>query len=603
MSTYTQNFTDVAELAFSDNNLLEQTGSIVRLKLQNNTGQTNTPDISASSYDTDLAEYTGGKIQQKNKRLANEIFYASYTTNQNANISEGSNVGTLQGGATVSGGALDCEAAGEYCSYVNTSNVGTNTGCVRIRVSFPFNGGPPTTSIIWADCLGAGSSNHNAFYLQYQAGTNLWLYAFNNAGASILTKNFGAFAAVEDQIYEFELNYDFSGDIRLFIDGTQQGTDGSASGTRTAVPGKLLLGTGITLGEDSYIKYYDVLHFDAVQHTANYTPDWSDVYEYDYVESTVTLPEFEYTGAGLIQLLTALTTTEANTPRYTIQIDQSGNYLYWDTSTWSTSDGTFDQSTIKTTFNTNIGSIDADETTYIQLKIHFGNGSVQMSVTTLTLTYVGQIYPITNPYIYIPATAFYMDELESFTATETATGSDAVKYLQKKDTDYIQYSSGWQSCTLTYANSNTSTEIETNKATFTTERVLYGVYIFLHSNDGTTTPSIDLLTIGYSYAGEAADTINKCIVWGISKAPGDSVSTNTVTAKLNKPVVQYKDTTLVVDKEETDTPDAGTGYWELELIETANMSEDDDKYLFTINGKEYERSVPNEQTKAFWDLV
>ena len=77
------------------------------------------------------------------------------------------------------------------------------------------------------------------------------------------------------------------------------------------------------------------------------------------------MPESEYTGAGAIKALTAFTATEANTPHWTIQLDQSGIDLYWDGVEFTASDGTYSQSNTSAEINTNIGSLDVDGDIYI----------------------------------------------------------------------------------------------------------------------------------------------------------------------------------------------------------------------------------------------
>ena len=190
------------------------------------------------------------------------------------------------------------------------------------------------------------------------------------------------------------------------------------------------------------------------------------------------------------------------------------------------------------------------------------------------------------------------------TLTETAAGSDAIKYILKKGTSWYYYTgSAWAVSDGTYSQSNTAAEIEAAKATFTTSVVVSKVKAFLHSDDGSTTPQLDAIDIHYDFSGETGDTISTCIVWCYDKTLICGASACTIDVELNKKVEKYKTNTTVASTKQTVTPDTTTGYWEIELIENANMMSSDAKYIFTINGKKYEKTVPNETTKCFWDLV
>jgi len=210
-------------------------------------------------------------------------------------------------------------------------------------------------------------------------------------------------------------------------------------------------------------------------------------------------------------------------------------------------------------------------------------------------------YPLTNPTIEINET-WRLEGLEGFTETSTKAGSDAIQYYLKQGTTKYYYSGGWVESDGTYSQSTSAADIETNKATFTTNIITFGCVLFLHSDSGDTTPEIDLLEIDYDYAGETPDTINTCIVYGYSKNLDNSVDDTQVSVKLNKNSTQYKTNTNLVSEDVITTPGVTDGYWEIELIETENMTTGS-KYIFTVGGKEYIRDVPNEATKAFWDLT
>lgn len=555
-------------------------------------------DDTGFTYDSDDAEFSGGQVQQKLQKPTNSLLYAKWDVNENADYAYESITGTLNGAAAISGGKLVC--AGEAIGHLDFSNSNQgdgNKGTVKFKWTPKFSGAPATEKIIYWN---GNIASYNGAILLLLVSTSLYFYIYNSAGGTVLNKSV-SFTPVADTQYEIVMTWDFTGadDSNFFIDGVLKDGGNIVSTRGTTTTNRLGNdGTGTKLANH---EYDDLVIYDSVIYTANYTPGYT--LPYPYKTTCVILPEMEHIGDGNIKLFNSFTTTEAGAPRYIVQIGRSGDYLYWTGSAWAVSNETYAQANDAATFNTNCGSLPVDGEDYGQFAIIFPDSNTLSSVDELTANMnVDTGYLTTNPTILINTT-FRHEDLDGFEETSNKTGSDEIKYILKKGTSWYWWTgSAWAVSDGTYAQSNTAAEIYANRATFTTEIVVTQIKIFLHSADGSTTPEITNLEVQYNFAGETPDTINTCIVWGVASTMTGAPLTDTITVSLNKESVQYKTDTVIRSETITITPDSVTGYWEVELVETENM-ETAARYIFDFGGDRYERQVPNEDDKKFWELV
>jgi hypothetical protein len=535
-------------------------------------------DDTGHTYDSSLLEFKDGGVEQKNKRPTNAIFYAPFTNDENAAWSNGVGTGTLQGGATVSGGTLDCEAANEYCEFVNTGNVGLNAGTVDLRLSVPYNGNPASNNYLYCEALGAGSSNHNAIYLFHQSSGLIQLYAFNNAGYSILTKNLGAWSPTADQIYTFSLNYDFSGDVRLFIDGVQQGTTGNPSDVRTSFAGKILLGTGITLAENSYTKYYDVLIFDSVQHTENYTPDWTGVYEYDYIESSDILPAMQYTGLGTLISFDDFDLTYEGAPRITLKIRETGEFVYWNGLAWVTSDSTYDQATPIPTFIVKCPLLPVEGETWGQFQIHFPDSNTQSSVSALLAYLTAQTYSTDTQKISMIDT-FRQDEIYSVACPYTENTNTYVRLFFRLNSQAYWYnptSGEVEESDESIDQANTITEFQNIIQEYEASTTQF--VILLKSDDGIHTPEVPSLTISYSQTVLEVEK-NICEVeFETGDIDMEDPAELTVNVKLYNPSGTYNGMAISDFEKDYTSEELKLSIY---LLQTAGMDSPDAHYIFS----------------------
>ncbi len=211
------------------------------------------------------------------------------------------------------------------------------------------------------------------------------------------------------------------------------------------------------------------------------------------------------------------------------------------------------------------------------------------------------IYDATDPQLVCNAT-FRCERIDAFTETKSASGSDEIKYILKKGTvKYYWSGAAWVVSDGTYAQANTAAEVEANKATFTTVGITVEITVLFHSDDGSTTPELDVLQVDYDFSGSNPDPIETCIVWGYQVQTDTEADPENITVYLVNDAVQYKTNITIRREVYTITPDSN-GYWEIELVESENM-DGTQNYAFEIGGERFEREVPNEISANFYELT
>jgi hypothetical protein len=215
-------------------------------------------------------------------------------------------------------------------------------------------------------------------------------------------------------------------------------------------------------------------------------------------------------------------------------------------------------------------------------------------------------YSTANPTI-TPDDTVGAEQFVSITEIVTKTGLDLVKYTISVDgTEYYWTGVAWATSSG-YAQSNTAAEINTGALSLDlTGGANIRPVIYLHSDSGLTTPSVDSLIITYDFFSELPDTIDKCVVWGyIYDFEGNPVEDIDVSAQIIT-AVGYK-TSVNFGIGKVSTTSSASGYWELDLIDTANMIPNTTKYLFSFSGNGMNvsayKSVPNQSSAAYNSLT
>ncbi len=204
-------------------------------------------------------------------------------------------------------------------------------------------------------------------------------------------------------------------------------------------------------------------------------------------------------------------------------------------------------------------------------------------------------YSQANPTI-VENIGLSIDSLDAFIEVSSKTGSDEIKYILLID-GVATYWDGlaWSASDGTYSNSNTAAEIQANLATLdVSSGVTLKVLSLLHSNDGSTTPTLTSVSIDYNFfVVEPADPL-QCIVYTWLKDLIDGIISGAkLTVELKKGYY-YGEHYVGPNKMTVDFN--ASGYAEIPVIEGATHAQ---KYDITIS---YKDAANRSQTIVFEDL-
>jgi len=537
------------------------------------------------TYDSAKTEFSGGTLQQKSKRPTDAIFYASFTNDENASWGNGTLTGSLGGSASVHDGLLDFTGGNAWIEY-NTNNFSSmaQQGCIRFRWKPNYTGSAPSSQYI----LQSSPNSLSRIYIVHNSGY-IQCYVSDSSGVQIFNNTF-AFSAVSGQTYEFELNYNAtSGQSRFFVNGVNKIT---ASGTGTVnAPTLWRMGAN----SNQAFSLADVLVFDTVQHTSNYTPNWSNIYEYDYLGDVITMPEMQHVGVGALQAINTLTTTESNSPKYTLQVGRSGNYLYWDGADFAISDGSYAQANTKAEFNQYFPNLDVVGEVYGQFKIHFQDSNDQQSISNFIVNVLAdEGYDTDSPTI-LNNSGVFSDGLVSFFADVTMPTDTDVRFQIVLGVVRKWFNgSSWETTTGGVEESNTWSEINTNLSSLEIEDS--GTYVkvlaYLKTTDDQVTPTFSSASLSYNYYKPIPDEPAKCFIYGHTRDIIGELQTSDFTLiVINKDFVPYDETFIEPCTKES-TADA-FGEFQIQLIETEST---ETKYLF--KAKYYDDYYQKYKTKT-----
>lgn len=523
------------------------------------------------TYDNTKAEFTGGLVRQKNMRPINATCGAAYTTDINLNWGDGVLTGTAVGGASILSGKLDLAHNDlRYVRYASAGNLNNlTTGTVRFKVTPNYSGAPANYQAFFCINNSESAASNSITLWHYVDTSTLQLQINNSTGALIVNANFGSWSPVSGTEYEFECSWDIAnGANRLFIDGIQKGTTNTQTGTVTAFQW-IKIGTGYANDYTSNFKIDDFMAFSTVQHTTNYTPGYA-VSEYVYVANNVTLPEMSHAGPGYIISFDTFSTTQSGSPRYTIQVGRSGNYMYWNGAVWAISDNSYSQANTVTEFNDHVATLDVTSQIYSQFKILFNDSNTLLSsVSDLNANVTVNSYSTANPTIK-PFGLITTDGLSAFTSSIIQTGSDTVKFVLEIDGVNKYWTGANWSTSTGYAQSNTYAEINTNASSLDLSAgAEIRPVVYLHSADSTTTPSVDYVTLTYEYFNPADPQPDKCIVNGyLLNSLGIAQASAIIEAN---PLASgfITDGNYYIVTKKVSATSSSTGYFELELIRSS----------------------------------
>ena len=552
-------YTNSTNYTFNSSEISISSG-VSLLYLQDKTTQTYIEAFGSSAtlvFDDTFTELSSGIVQQIDKRPSNATFYASFATNENANWCNGLSTGILYNGAVISSSELDCTGgSNKYCEYDAENNADfAQTGCVRILYKPNYSGTPSANRFIFSINKGDGTLN-NVLQISHLNTGNILLSIYNDVGSSIMNINLGGWSPVADTEYEFEINYDLTaGATRLFVDGSQFGATQAGTGTRASSNiNKIYLGTGHDATATADCSYGSILIFSVDQHTTNYTPDWSNIYETIYRTDTIELTQFSYSGAGSIQEYTTFTNTLSNV-KFTL------NNQYWDGSSWSTSANTWAQANLSSDINTNLSTFSPSST--LDVKVITNNSSSLGYIDNLQIEYTGQKYSTNDPTI-TTITTFRTDGLVSFTETSTYSTNTAIKHILTMDsTDYYYSGSSWAISDGTYAQSNLSSDINSNSTSLIDDNLgkVIAIKTFLHADVDTETPQLNQTDVIFELVG-VPPTMTYHTYYGVLKQL-DNTNLEGKTIQVRTDYLSNSNV-LITDDYITATV-RSDGYWEIDV--------------------------------------
>lgn len=603
--TTTYSFDDAANFTLSN---AQVSGSKAILGLVNNPGQSFIQDFSSSSGFTVVAgaaEVSGGQLQQVDQTPADSILGSSFDT-KDANWNKAdTTTGTLQGSPTISGGVVSCtgDQGISYPAPLYAQEV------IKFKYTPAYSGAPASLYNICAKLRTSG--NNDRCILAHSSTGGLAVYLIDGSGSLIYNAQSigGSWSPTSGQEYEFEFTADSTnGVLRVFIDGTLHGTLSPGAWTRGSVAGRVHLGSAGSLVSDANGSFGDLIHFNATQNTSSYTAGYT-VPEYIYTETTVDLPAFSYSDVGSIQSLDSFTSTEQDAPRFII------DDMYWDGSSWVSSDGSFSQASTEAQVNSNISSLSANGNMTVNVSVVFQSQNDQGLVSNLEIGHTGQQYAASGS--LKPAQGISARSLSSYSHTESTDADTRVKLTIENDgTDKYWDGSAWIDSDETEAQTNTLAEVSSNISKLDLgENSTVKVNWFLYTDDQQKSPEISTASITYTFGGIVADPAT-CNVYGYLKdLSGTPISDAKVKFELaRKGDEYYKSASDSIINGSVTKTTSSDGYFQANLIRSSEYRIGSQEYIVTVtlaNGDKITRDrgdkinffVPDADNKNITGLI
>ena len=201
-------------------------------------------------------------------------FVVHFNTGIDADYYKGSKTGTPVGSAATVNGKLELTYGDiRYVDYSAADNADhQQVGCIRFRFIPNYSGSPVDNRFLFF--IGKDNSDVNKIALYHDSGGALRLNIYDENGDIIKNPNMGSWSPVSGTKYEFEFNWSLTtGSSKLFIDGVQKGIEITDMGIRSSDISILRIGSNNDGSESSNCSVDELLVFDEVQHTSDYTPE------------------------------------------------------------------------------------------------------------------------------------------------------------------------------------------------------------------------------------------------------------------------------------------------------------------------------------------
>ncbi len=557
-------------------------GSGAKLSLIDNPEQVFSQDFSSSSgftFNSSLAEFTGGLVRQKDQRETGSVIGATYTSSKSLNWSnDGSLTSTDIGTPVLSGGKIQCRGGNHGLRYDNAA-IGSVAGSLAIKAKVtPQYSGTPATDCCLFELANPSSNNDRIVFHHRTTGGTVAATVYNSSGSIVQNVQAmgSAWSPVSGTTYEMLFVVEAStGIVRLFIDGALKGSTSSATTfTRGTSATRLYVGAG-TLIINANADFDDVVLFNETHHLSVYTAGYT-VPELIYSASKVDGPAFSYTGVGTIQSVDDGSVVEVGSPRYIF----AG--FYWDGSDWVFSNGSYSQANDFATILLHLDEFVASGGT-LPWSIVFTDSNTQSSVNSFSIEVTGQKYTLDG----------YVENIQAVEASslisyedERTTPTDTNIKIILSDDGVLKYHNGtsWVNSNGTYAQSNTVAELAANIASLDLgeNSLVYMRWVF-NTTDIQASPTLESATLTYEF-GAIENIPDLVLVYGyVRDIAGAPISGATVAISLSQNSDEYIEASenIILNGGITVATNSD-GYFSTNLIRTSELP-DGLEYVVTIN--------------------
>lgn len=539
-------------------------GGIAKLGFVPALGQNLNQNFNASTgfvYDAANVDFSGGNVNQLNRTDSNIADYFPFNTSKNGQYFNTPPIADLGGViSTVNpkrgAGCLNFDGASAPAGVVY-NEIGGVGGFFSYEfwVRPNYSGTPVSKQVFMA--MGNNGNTQNSVGIYHdQVSGNLRIQAYDDLNVLTIDQNIiTPWNPVAGTWYHFYLLFSAGGgDVRFFLNGTQQGGNLAPgvfvrNGTSFQVIGLESTGTAATnFAIDEFIMY------GSLKYTSNFTPSTSELPSTRCQETLVELPPLTYSGLGLIQDYEGLTTTEQNMVRYIV------NGKYWNGSAWATSLGTYATASPQADVNTNLPTLVANGTNSVAVKIVFGAGNIPAWVDDLTLAVTGQQYAVAGRVKVV--TGVQASSVSAFTETVVHTINTNLLYTIEQDgVEKYWNGAAWVVSDGSAAQSNTAPGLNTNLPSLPipASNSVIKLNMYFYTNAQNESALLNANTLTYVF-GAALGAPNTTVVYGMIRDHNGTAVAATIRFKQINKLVGEDDNNLMTNSIITATSNALTGF-------------------------------------------
>lgn len=536
-------------------------------------------DDTGFTYDSTKTEISSG-LRQVDNRPTNSII-GSLFDSKDANFgADGvSLIGTEYGTPIISSNTLDC--IGSNGLYYNDSIIGDaqNDWATKFIYIPHYTTAPAQNTNIFCKHNGVDGSDDIVIF-NSPSGNNLRI---TSNGLSAIV--FGTWEPIAEQEYTFEI-FCVAGLVSVYVNDAQIGTGKQITPIISTSCNYIILGSYTNLYGTSNGAFKEFIFYTSTTQNVNY-----EVPEATYLSDKIIAPLKTYTGLGFLQQFTETNITDSGC-FYTL------NGYYFNGVSWVPSNGV-DQYNSAAEVSLNIEQLPPLDT--LDVELYTTNSNTPLTATEFIAEYTGQIYPTDNPTICV-SDKTGIESLLAYAATITSVNDDWVKFRFLLNGSFYYFnetSSEWEVST-DVEQSSPYEVINSNASTLVGAPSILEIQTILHSEDGTTSPSIEEIDFSYDFAAEQ-DDVHLTLVYGFARLANSIPDTRSFTITLNVDANKYEAKTQVRNTSLKITP-RENGYWEAPLIDTEGM-EVGSYYTFKWSQREVNLEVPLVDMISYNDLT